>query len=593
MAGKKYTREEWNSLSQSEKAAVLNSLQSAKGGEEIIQKMPEDIGYIERAGIKSVGAGPDEQIAAMKKLYPDKYEYSAKGGQVLLRPKGAKEWNVLDPEGFDIGDITSDIADEAVQAGLTQGAQVVGGALGGMPGASLAGGATSGGLEVLKQFLAKKAGVRESYDPTSIGVATGVGVALPAIFGGGATKSQVANILRKVGKLAPDSSDVQAVQKAFQSQRSLIPKAFPSVMEFLSGGNARIIARGGKGVKNTEQLEKEGVLDFVTEASKDVKDTARQATQMAGKAYEEGLAKSGQMVDMQPYISAYENLENTLKQEIARTGDIAASEELAAVQAELKPLLMRNIVDDAGNQMQVYKDALHPSDLLNFRQRIKEVAETHKVGSPNRFKGKSFGARNIIKTASELESMAGKDLSQLALSPQQKSLSQNYKDALKVEDYLKRKFKDEEKTFRTLSTIGNKAKKVEAESVARIDRTFPGLNLGPKIQKMEDYAFWHDPSLSAISAKGGTSTGRVGASGALGAGLGIAAGNLVGDEMGVPYGGYVGGGLGAAGLVGLTSPAAMRKAFSLGIPQMTSKIGGALSTSGVPVSSWQLMKGEN
>ena len=98
------------------------------------------------------------------------------GDRVEVRQPGQERFSVIDPEGFDLFDVTDvagDIA-EAIATAAASGAKAIGlvgapaTAGGSLLAGSALGGAATGGFETARQGVGIAAGLREEFDPGTV-----------------------------------------------------------------------------------------------------------------------------------------------------------------------------------------------------------------------------------------------------------------------------------------------------------------------------------------------------------------------------------------------------------------------------------------
>lgn len=155
----------------------------------VIDEMPEWLSTSDRMKAKNLTNNEDEQVAFLQKQYPDS-EVRNVDGNVQLRKKGSKDWNVLDPSfspfsnpmgtlkdlAADAGDIVSDIGMGAAEA-----AGAAAGAVGGLPG--IMGGAAVGAgvASSAKEKLAEMLGVKQA-DYMNAAKDAAIGGLMPGAF---------------------------------------------------------------------------------------------------------------------------------------------------------------------------------------------------------------------------------------------------------------------------------------------------------------------------------------------------------------------------------------------------------------------------
>lgn len=199
------------------------------------------VSFGERAVIKNlIDDSPELQE---KYLQSKGYDVRTVKGDLQVKKSTDSAWRKVDPEGFDIEDITDHIGD-ALQ-GIAAAAGAAFGSLAG-PLGTVAGGATaSAAAEAVKQGIGQAAGLRDEMSGTDIAIAGATGAIPGAIQGGIAMKAAapkaVSTIARKVG--LPESV-VSRLAK-------VVSKGPVTKMAIKAAGKPKITMKGGQIVKKT------------------------------------------------------------------------------------------------------------------------------------------------------------------------------------------------------------------------------------------------------------------------------------------------------------------------------------------------------
>jgi hypothetical protein len=165
----------------------------AQPKEKVVQEQRVD--FLTRAGLKNlIGDSPKLQAEYLNKKG---FQTRLEDGQLQVKKSGDKDWGVVDPEGFDMQDVTDLVGDVAEMA-LT-GLGALAGATLGPVGAVAGGAAATGAAETARQAAAKATGLREEFDPSQVAKSAALGAAIPAGLGlaGAAAKG-----MAKFGKQA-------------------------------------------------------------------------------------------------------------------------------------------------------------------------------------------------------------------------------------------------------------------------------------------------------------------------------------------------------------------------------------------------------
>lgn len=148
--------------------------QQAQASEPVINnERAEGISFADRAIVKNFSQSPEVSAQYLRQQNPDK-DIQVHNGQLLVKDKGATEYNVVDPEGFDLEDIT-DVAYD-VGSGI---AEAVAFPFTG----SLGSGAIGAGSETLRQGIGNLAGLENDAAQTAQDAALvgGVSATIPAV----------------------------------------------------------------------------------------------------------------------------------------------------------------------------------------------------------------------------------------------------------------------------------------------------------------------------------------------------------------------------------------------------------------------------
>ena len=171
---------------------LYNDYIESKGVENV---MHSDLTKWDRFVVKNFGnSNTDESLKYLRKKYPKHMFTIGKDEAFLMRAKGEQSWKKLDPSGFKMDDMINDALDMTadVGAGLLEGGATALGALGGgLPGAIAAGGASSAGLEALRQAIGTGLGANEGVEGSDVAWAGGLGAAGAGLLGAGVGKTML------------------------------------------------------------------------------------------------------------------------------------------------------------------------------------------------------------------------------------------------------------------------------------------------------------------------------------------------------------------------------------------------------------------
>jgi hypothetical protein len=160
-------------------------------------------------------------------------QFTQKDGRIFARPKNEKNWKALDPDTFEMEDI-SDVAFDVV-SGLAQTAGMIAAGIptGGIGGA-IGGAATGYGTEKLRDYLGEMIGVRGGEDDSSAIPAAVIGAAVPGAGalarGAGSTIARLPGIETLTG--IPKSAYQRLVKdRGFNKYAQLLQKDYNKAQE--------------------------------------------------------------------------------------------------------------------------------------------------------------------------------------------------------------------------------------------------------------------------------------------------------------------------------------------------------------------------
>lgn len=568
-------------------------------GPAVEQETHPDVSWASRAAIKNFGGSDEDAIMYLKENYPG-LQVEKINGQIAMKRPEEKAFKVLDPEGFDLADITDIGADVAsgvgtsiasAGAGLAAAPSVVGA----LPAAAAAGAGTAGALETLRQAIGKKIGVRQEYDPTQIAVTSAFGGATPLVFGTGASGAAQASKLLKeggedyakrllmsygqrVGKgaLSTGQKDL-AAQLLATSQRG-VSRALPKSMQVFSGVGAETIQNANKvaspelqanlglaGPPKTmlelaDDIQTNGASGLISNLSDDVTSKLYQAKQSLQSDIGTALDQTGSTINLGTYEQPF--TEAIAKLEAFPHKSKAIKDQIAALKSAKEDLFYHDVAvpqfDAAGTRVgeKIVKQpigAVGGQQAMSVKQALKDLTDTFAATE-----GKSPADKEVMRAAQRAYFTLGEDMNSVIGQAGEKlgtrDLMRKYATHMELERSVLPIFKDPSKTFNTLRTLNGKGKQVLRETLQDLDNNF-GTNIGETTDLLDVWSTFGNPSIDAVSSGGSTSTSRT-----IGA---AAAGGAVGSEIGHYFGGTPGriaGGVTGA-FVGskLGSPAAIKQ----------------------------------
>lgn len=483
--------------------------------------------------IKNLANSPESAMGYIKQEYPGmEVRVGKTSGQLEMKYPDEREWKVLDPQTGAFGaDTLRDIGDVGYDtvAGLGSGAAAtLGGVAGGIPGAAAAGGASSAALEGLRQKLGQYLGLPQEVSGEDVAVQGGIGAVMPAALGTGATKSLLAEGAKK---------------------------AAPAVMAGLSGVPEQVIKAYTKNAPQVDELAREGVSDYISKVHDTMKAGVAQAKKQVGKELQETIEASQTPVNIGPVKAKLDNLISDLENKsIKNASDI---ENLNALKQKRDELFSK-VVPDSDTMLIGTEDApmvaggrqLPLPDYVSAKEafELQEKLNSEAAFSPRQ----SFGPRNATEEKSvqrwqNANAEASRELNKgldKATDGWSGELKGKYKQYSRLQQDLNTHFKDENATYKTLSNVYGKNKKLLQERLDEID-ALTGGELGVKkaADNMAALSYFEDPNLLPSSGGGTTSTSRSLGGKTLGAAIGAYLAKTQGQNpyIGAAAGGVAGG----------------------------------------------------
>jgi hypothetical protein len=526
--------------------------------ERVINEQYEPIQGKDRAIIKNFGGDNQGIMNYLHKENPNS-EFKMEDGSVLGRDRGSKDWRkmdvspTLDPRTWelqDISDITTDVG-----AGIAETAASVAGGLAGsavapvagtLGGAMVAAGATSTGIEALKQGIAKSLGTREEIDGGDIvnqGAISALSVPLLGIGGGG-------KLVKKVADMGLEGVERKAAQRLAQRmEEGLIASG---IRKGASGakGLGQSIASMTSGVKkkdfqtyfnNFEQLESMTDVDAIGMADDlfSQLENGVQGSKLEVSDLYNSLKQEGKNIDISDTVSSFAKRKSEIMEDIGKrykknpTIQKELMEELNMIESEVfGDLVQRGTGDlDIENVMNMEKMV---KDFYTDPKRAKGVKETAKANYVNK----------LIKDVSEsFTNNIDNSLKNSLDSTSYSQVKKKWKDAVELEDTVKKIVKDPATMYGNLLGIDTKAgiKKYKIEQLKEITENF-GIPYEESARKLRAYTYLKNPEWMPLSGTA-TSTSRSLIGGGVGGTLGFlmggnpataAAGAAIGSAAGSP-----------------------------------------------------------
>lgn len=517
------------------------------GTPEVIQEMHPSLSSKDRLIAQNLANSPESAVKYFMKQYPDMdIKHDPQSGQYLFKSPGEKAYKVLDPDtGFFSKDILNDVGDVAwdVGAGVAEGAATAGGALAGaaatlpalgsgaIPGAMLAGAASSAGMEAARQKLGQALGIPQDVDMTDVAISGGLGAASPLLFGAGKSKG--------------------AIKGAYDFGRN---KILPTVAEKVTGVPRTATRTALNRMGEIDNLSANGLTDTVSDMRSELVDTIAKRKREAGKELGDAIESTGKQVDIS-------GARNEILGEIQRLDKLAQEAPTKANMTKLTNAKsayndILGIADEAGNVIAEVPNKVSGRQAFNMQEDFGDMADLSKLSTPSTGSRFSPSATRSDKMLAE-RFRGGYNQINKGLDDATDGLSQKFKNKYaqyaEEQKTLNKHFKDDEATLRTLSNPNAKGKQLLYEKLDVIDAR-EGTNMGKNAKLLEAYNFFGKPGVDTLSGAATTSTSRTIPLAIAGGGIG----GIAGNQMGGPYGGMAGGTAGAAIGAMLGNPAVLK-----------------------------------
>lgn len=555
----------------------------------ITNDMPEGFG-LERLNIKNLGNDINSSIEYLKAQKPG-YDFAEKDGEILIKKPGDKAWGRLDPQGFDLQDIT-DLGSDVVSGVGTTAATIAGGLAGGGVGAIPAGIASSGGIEALRQYLGTKTGVNKDVKGTDVAVAGALGGLSPFLFGSGASAGQIAKTAAAKGL------PTEVVKEAQRGALKYLPKA----TEAFTGVPKDTIKNAGKAAPeflkdalglpgNATNLDaanavaNSGVTGVVETAIDDVTSKLWSAKSELQNEIGQALDSTGTVISTdkykKPFVDAIDKLSKLKQTEQVKS-------QIAALQQEAENLFV--VQAPGGNGPAQTLDLISGNQAMNLKQAFKDLTDTFASQE-----GKSPAQKEVMRAAQSAYHNISKDINSTISKVGSKDLMSKYADHMEIERNILPIFNSDNpgKAFNTLRNLNGKSKQVLKEGLGKVDKKY-GTNVKSTADMLDVWSHLGDPGAIATSGGAATSTSRTTAARALGTAIGTAAGFSMFGGPGAVAGGLLGNA--ASGVA--FSPATVKMGLGLQQAAMKSPVGGLVRgvantpyTTQAPVAAWKLLEG--
>jgi hypothetical protein len=624
--------------------AILSAQKAAtsKKGPEEPEILNEAAGLSGRTRVKVFGSSdPVEQADYLRGLEANKdFEISDYGGEVIARKKGEKSWKKLDPTGVTgpkeaLEDIL-DIGYEAVSGPITAAAGAAGaipGAIagfgaGGIGTAALASGATSAGLEAIRQGIGKYVvGAKKEVSPLDIGISGVLGGATTGLFGAGLGGKTLEKAIQKpqvidkaiswVSKNIPVDleepvkkelaraalTDAQkglisrklglsAASKMVDIDKNVLEKSPQQLPQKLVDYFAdRGVLQKGKDytyLELNDALEEGGMSEVARSSIKNLSDAVNNWRSDLQDDIGRGIRLSTKKVDSNKYVKPLEDFIEEREKKFAETGRGLYKKEADEARAALdvfskKPeaggvpffdLETGTIVPERRALLRSGKNAeVSIGDLYDLKNAVTDEIAYSKNGQ--------FTVRNQPITSTKVKSLLEKANKDMGIDIDNafgdlekeglKGVRQKYAELKRVQNILAPRFRTEEAALRTVENYDAQRNRIVRDAIKSIPEEYTG---GTNFADLVDVA-------AINKAFGGKQQSLLRAG--IGAGAGSQLGYWLGLMSGVPGLANLGGAAGFA-IGGLaTSPSAVKGALRAQ-SALSRGLGGAAETAGKAVS---------
>lgn len=599
------------------KLRLRNQTESAEP--EIVDEMHPDIGLWDRFLYKNLGTSAKEGIKFFQKEYPELEFKTDPDDKILAKRKDETEWRRLDPSEAEFSDITDALYDVVAGVGETAASAAggvagavggtaiapgVGTALGAGLGASAAGAAAGTGIEGLRQGLGQLAGVSEEVDPEQLKQSALFGAASPLLFGTGAAGKQVVKGASKmlstgVGKAASAKAGEEFLQTIAKGQSGLIGRTYrgaknivaPRAGQMMSGIEAdtlrwaaKDLASPGSTIRAAEDAY--GQVAIYGELRDQIENAHQANKQVVGDMYGEALNNLNVNIDVveaeQPLQKLLKKYEDNALKTIEKFGDAAENRVEVQNYEYLKGVLdeyAHGVGTLQGGEAQQYLDLLN--DLTKIRKNV-NIQGMEKVD------------KELINAAKQTAKNVDQAMLKFDSGGVLKEAKNEYAKVISREDQIKKYFKDEEATERTVNSLMSPRKNARRKEVMNLAHDV-GVDVSETARESIAASLFSRPSMDIQSLGGTTSTSRSVPLGGLGGMLGYLAASRMSTGGHGP--GVAGAGIGMWLGSKLGSPAAMRNAMEMNA--RLNRMGGTLQNIGpgvlpaIPqtgINIWQQME---
>jgi len=557
-----------------------------------IEEMHPKLTAVDRVFLENFANNPMASAKYLEQKYPD-LEIRISGNDLLMKTAEEKNYRVLDPDtGFspianpkealyDIVDSGVDIATGTLSGMAGAAAGIFGGiptmGVGALPAAMAASGATSYGLDVAKQKAGQFLGLPQNVDQTQALISGAGGLAGPALFGTGATQAQILKQAMGKGLGKTTSAALLAGQRGVTGRLydAVKGRALPAMGEVISGiPSAQILTRAAR-PGDVKALQDQGILSKSRQIFDGLRGYFGGKKEEIGQQMEDAVENSDSMVDISRVKEAlakareaaqnsFDETPNEYNQTVLKNLDDLFNEHFLnkkSVEEALDmslvhgydPVTLMPLAKVEGSPSQYIPDQVSAQQAMRMKDALNQSADMFDP-KLNKMGGRLSGSKadkTLTLTAQDASQRLSKALG--VAVPEMAVLNKAYGEVANTQKLIQADFKTPRTTAKTLQKLNSASKSDILPVIQSIDKN-SGLGIMKTSLLMQTAKTFEKASKDALSSGGTTSTTRSTATGALGGGLGFAAG-MMGTQN--PYLASIMAGAGAFVGSKAASPAAM------------------------------------
>ena len=580
----------------------------------VTQAMHPELRDRDRAILKNLSNSPEASVAFLKQQYPG-LEIGYENDQITMRSPDSQEKFVVDPQtgfdplsmeglkeaGRDVLDIGYDVPAGALSAGAGAAAAIPAGlstaGVGAVPAAAVASGATSAGLEALRQKLGKWAGLPQEVNTGDVALSGAIGTVAPFLAGAGVGKEA----LKKGAQSAGKELSAEGIEKLLKSFRGGAGRATDYVAEkftplygrFAGGIPAETTKALREYLPKVKELEQVGPNETALAAHEAITKGLRGRITKSGKDLQQVIEDSAGRVNTPKIREPLERAIAQAQEEVSGDmGNQIAHDRLNLLQQYYDDLFMRKPPAGTEGPARLIPDEISAKDAFKFQKDIRRANDLFQGGQGLRGPlpaGATLAEGEVANALSEAARAINTQLAE-ATSGSSSELKGQLQELFALREALAPYFKDPQTTFKTLSSIDNKNRPLLLGHLEKLQEK-TGVPIIEKARMLEAYARFSKPAMMAQSGLGSTSTSRT-----VPAAMGMGSlGSLAGYKLGGGYAGAaVGGAAGAGAGAYMGSPHAIRQLVELEKNVLQKRLNTGASALPTPYgggrSAWQALQ---